>query len=229
MNYFKTAVITGASTGVGAASAKLLAKNGFYVIAISRNLKLMQDQFVGIENIEPYQLDITDYKNVDKFFQYIQNKNIDVFISNAGSKTAQPNYIENSMSQSWTDTFEGNVVAPMYMCQKFIPNMKKNKFGKIIFITSFIAYNPAVMHGAYASSKRAQLSLVETLRKELSSYGITVSQIAPGSIDTEPEKIKPASLKSEDVAEAIRWISMLPNYVNIDTIDIAHIENLKYS
>lgn len=220
----KTAIITGASKGVGRATVKLLANNGYKVIAASRNLNAMKD--LESDNVEINRLDVTDPQQIESFFEKYKKTTIDLLVHNAGGG-AGPTYLVNETMENFRKAYDINVSGPMYISQLFVPSMMKSDSPTIIFISSLCGQVPFRGSGNYSNAKRGQMGLVDTMRLEFPHYGITVTEICPGTIDTQTEK-KDNALTAEDMAEAIRWVGSLPSHVNINHLEIAHINSSKY-
>lgn len=220
----KTAIVTGASKGVGYATVKLLSENGYKVIAVSRDLSKVSE--LVSDNVEVYQLDITSQKEIELFFEKYKNITLDLLVNNAGGG-AGPTYIINETMDNFRKAYEINVSGPMYLSQLFVPSMKKSESATIVFITSLCGKIPFRGGGNYSNAKRGEMALIDTMRMEFPEYEIKVTEICPGTIDTQIEK-KNNALTAEDVAETIRWIGSLPKHVNINHLEISHINNSKY-
>lgn len=220
----KTAIVTGASKGVGYATVKLLSENGYKVIAVSRDLRRISE--LVSENIEVYQLDITNENEIKKFYEKYKDITLDLLVNNAGGG-AGPTHIINETMDNFRRAYEINVSGPMYLSQLFVSAMKKSDSATIIFITSLCGKIPFRGGGNYSNAKRGEMALVDTMRMEFPEYGIKVTEICPGTIDTQEEK-KDNALTAEDMAETIRWIGTLPKHVNINHLEISHINNSKY-
>ena len=215
----KTAIVTGASRGVGYATVKLLSENGYKVIAVSRDLSKVSK--LVSENVEVYRLDITSSDEIKKFYEKYKDITLDLLVNNAGGGSG-PTYIINESMENFRTAYDINVSGPMYLSQLFVPSMKKSLSPTIIFISSLggkFAYRSG---GNYTNAKRGLMALVDTMRLEFPEYGIKVTEICPGTIDTQEEK-KSAAITAEDMAECIRWVSELPSHVNINHIEINHI------
>jgi NADP-dependent 3-hydroxy acid dehydrogenase YdfG len=220
----KTAIVTGASKGVGYATAKLLSENGYRVIAVSRDLlKISQ---LESENIETYRLDITQPKEIQMFFEKYGHLSIDLLVNNAGGGSS-PTSIINETMDNFKTAYEINVSGPMYLSQLFVPALKRSESPTIIFITSLSGKIPFRGGGNYSNAKRGEMALVDTMRMEFPEYGIKVTEICPGTIDTQEES-KPDSLTAEDMAEAIRWVGSLPKHFNVNHLEVSNIFNSKF-
>jgi NADP-dependent 3-hydroxy acid dehydrogenase YdfG len=221
----KTAIVTGASKGVGLATVKHLSKNGYKVIAISRELSKLVD--LVSDNVEVYSLDITDSIEIEVFFNKYKNITLDLLVNSAGGGSS-PTHIINETPENFRIAYDINVTGPMYLSQLFVPCMEKSDSPTIIFINSFGGKVPYPGGGNYTNAKRGQRGLVETMRLEFPQYGIKVTEICPATIDTQVEK-KDNALTAEDLAEAICWVGSLPSHVNVNEIEICHINSSKYN
>jgi NADP-dependent 3-hydroxy acid dehydrogenase YdfG len=215
----KTAIVTGASKGVGLATVKLLSESGYRVIAVSRNLSKVSE--LVSDNVEVYQMDIANEKEIEKFYEKYRGITLDLLVNNAGGGSAPTNIISETMD-NFKRAYEINVSGPMYLSQLFVSAMQKSESPTIIFISSLggkFAYRGG---GNYTNAKRGQMALVDTMRLEFPDYGIKVTEICPGTIDTQEQK-RNAALNAEDLAESIRWVASLPSHVNINHIELNHI------
>jgi NADP-dependent 3-hydroxy acid dehydrogenase YdfG len=220
----KTAIVTGASKGVGLATVKRLSENGYKVIAVSRNLSKVSELIS--DNVEVYQLDITDSKAIEVFFDRYKDITLDLLVNNAGGGSG-PTYIINETPENFRKAYDINVTGPMYLSQLFAPCMEKSKSPTIIFVTSFggkVSYRGG---GNYTNAKRGERGLIDTMRLEFPQFGIKITEICPATIDTQEEK-RDQALTADDLAEAIYWVGSLPSHVNINEIEICHINSSKY-
>ena len=215
----KTAIVTGASKGVGYATVKLLSENGYRVIAVSRDLSKVID--LVSDNVEVYRLDITSADEIKRFHEKYSDIALDLLVNNAGGGSG-PTHIINETMDNFRRAYDINVSGPMYLSQLFVPSMKKSESPTIIFISSLGGKFPYRAGGNYTNAKRGMMALVDTMRLEFPQYGIKVTEICPGTIDTQEEK-RDIALTAEDMAECIRWVSDLPSHVNINHIEVNHI------
>lgn len=220
----KTAIVTGASKGVGYATVKLLSENGYRVIAVSRDLTKVSELISN--NVEAYKLDITNESEIKEFFNKYKDITLDLLVNNAGGGSG-PTFIINETMENFRKAYDINVSGPMYLSQLFVPSMKKSESATIIFITSLCGKVPFRGGGNYSNAKRGEMALVDTMRMEFPEYGIKITEICPGTIDTQIDK-KDNALTANDIAESIRWVGSLPKHVNINHIEISHIANSKY-
>lgn len=220
----KTAIVTGASKGVGYATVKLLSENGYRVIAVSRNLSKVSELIS--DNVEVYQLDITQPNAIKEFYEKYQNITLDLLVNNAGGGSG-PTHIMKETMDNFRRAYEINVSGPMYLSQLFVPAMQKSDSPTIIFVSSLggkFAYRGG---GNYTNAKRGQMALVDTMRLEFPEYKIKITEICPGTIDTQEEK-RDIAITAEDMAECIRWVASLPSHVNINHIEVNHLMGGKY-
>ena len=220
----KTAIVTGASKGVGYATVKLLSENGYKVIAVSRDLskvsKLVSD------NVEVYSLDITNSDEIKKFFEKYKDITLDLLVNNAGGG-ASPTKIINETPENFRIAYDINVTGPMYLSQLFVPCMQKSESPTIIFVTSFGGKIPYRGGGNYTNAKRGERGLIDTMRLEFPEYNIKITEICPATIDTQEQK-REYALSAEDLAQAIYWVGSLPKHLNINQIEMCHINSGKF-
>ena len=220
----KTAIVTGASKGVGLATVKRLSENGYKVIAVPRNLSKVSELIS--DNVEVYQLDVTDSKAIEGFFEKYKDITLDLLVNNAGGG-ASPTNIINETPENFRRAYDINVTGPMYLSQLFVPCMEKSQSPTIVFITSFGGKVPYRGGGNYTNAKRGERGLIDTMRLEFPQFGIKITEVCPATIDTQEQK-RDQALTAEDLAEAIYWVGSLPSHVNINQIEMCHINSSKY-
>ena len=220
----KTAIVTGASKGVGLATVKRLSENGYRVIAVSRNLSKVSA--LVSDNVEVYSLDVTDSKAIEAFFEKYKDITLDLLVNNAGGGSS-PTHIINETPENFRKAYDINVTGPMYLSQLFVPCMERSESPTIVFITSFGGKVPYRGGGNYTNAKRGERGLIDTMRLEFPQFGIKITEICPATIDTQEQK-RDQALTAEDLAEAIYWVGSLPSHVNINEIEICHINSSKY-
>lgn len=174
--------ISGASRGIGESMAKHFAKSNFNVVGTSRNNFKFDDD---LENLLPLKLDVTSRNDVKDCFDELKSKNLlpDILINNAGI-TADQLFLRMS-DDDWDDVINTNLTGTFNLTKIFLKNMIKNKFGRIINISSIsgLMGNPGQVN--YSSSKAALNGFTKSLAKEVGSRNITVNCVAPGFIDTD--------------------------------------------
>jgi NADP-dependent 3-hydroxy acid dehydrogenase YdfG len=220
----KTAIVTGASKGVGYATVKLLSENGYHVIAVSRDLSKVSE--LESDNVETYRMDITREDEIKTFFEKYKNISLDLLVNNAGGGSGPTSLINETMS-NFRVAYDINVSGPMYLSQLFVPCLRRSDSPTIVFVTSLSGKVPYRGGGNYTNAKRGEMALVDTMRMEFPEYGIKVTEICPGTIDTQIEK-KDNSLTAEDMAESVRWVASLPKHFNVNHLEISNIFNSKF-
>jgi NADP-dependent 3-hydroxy acid dehydrogenase YdfG len=171
-------------------------------------------------------LDITNENEIKNFYEKYKDITVDLLVNNAGGG-AGPTFIANETMSNFRTAYDINVSGPMFLSQLFISSMKKSDSPTIIFVTSLCGKIPFRGGGNYSNAKRGEMALIDTMRMEFPEYGIKITEVCPGTIDTQLEK-KDNALTAEDMAESIRWIGSLPKHVNINHLEISHINNSKY-
>ncbi|MFM8922153.1 MAG: SDR family oxidoreductase [Candidatus Nanopelagicaceae bacterium] len=226
------AVVTGASSGIGAATAKLLADSGFQVIAAARRIDRLAELAKQDANIEAHQLDVTDPKSVEDFVNKLKNRAVALLVNNAGGAFDSAT-IEDSDLAIWQKTYEVNVIGALRITKALLPNLRANGKSHIVVVTSTAGHAVYEKGGSYTSAKYAEVAFTQTLRLELNGEPIRVTEIAPGMVKTDEFSLirlgsKEAAervyegvaepLLAEDIAEAIRWVATLPAHMNVDSM-----------
>ena len=174
--------ISGASRGIGKSMAIHFANNNFNVVGTSRNNFNFD---VESENLFPIKLDVTSRDDVKKCYEELESKNLlpNILINNAGI-TADQLFLRMS-DDDWDNVINTNLTGTFNLTKIFLKNMIKNKFGRIINISSIsgLMGNPGQVN--YSSSKAALNGFTKSLAKEVGSRNITVNCVAPGFIDTD--------------------------------------------
>lgn len=227
----KTAIVTGASSGIGYETALLLAKKGAHVIAVARREDRLRDLASQEKNITPVVLDVTD--DLSALDVFLQNKKIDILVNNAGLAWGKEPIME-APRQKWETMIDTNIKALIAMTQKILPFFLKNGGGDIVNIGSIAAYEYYGGGAQYAATKAAVRALTESWRHDLIGKNIRVMGIHPGMVDTEfslvrfdGDKAKAdqvysgmTPLTGKDIAEAIVWSLSCPRHVNIQSMVI---------
>jgi len=174
--------VSGASRGIGKEIAINFAKKGFNVVGTSRS---DFDFNLDLDNLKPIKLDITNRDDVHDCFDWLKSKNFlpDILVNNAGITSDQ--LFIRMKDEEWDNVIETNLTGTFNLSKVFIKNMIKNKFGRIINITSIsgLMGNPGQVN--YSSSKAALTGFTKSLAKEVGSRNITVNSVAPGYIETD--------------------------------------------
>ncbi|MGM1055497.1 MAG: SDR family oxidoreductase [Bacteroidota bacterium] len=233
----KVVIITGASSGIGKATAMKLAKEGASVVLCARSVDELKKLKDKIENDGGKALvvktDVTqpaDFKNAVS--QTLEKYGtVDVLINNAGLMPLS--YIEKLKTDEWEKMIDVNIKGVLNGVAAILPTMRKNKSGHIINISSSAAHNYFPGGAVYSATKIAVKMFSEGLRKELApQYGINVTSIEPGAVDTSlfetitdediKEKLKGmkgmTTMEAEDIANAIFYALSQPDRVNINDV-----------
>lgn len=216
----KTAIVTGASKGVGHQTCKTLSQNGYRVIAVSRNLERMKSLLS--ENVEIYKMDITNFAEIKTFFEQYKDISLDLLVNNAGGGSSPTQIIDES-PENFNYAYSLNVSGPMYLSKLFTVNLSKSENPTIIFVSSIGGKVAYAGGGNYTNAKRAIGGLVDSMRLEYPAYGIKITEICPGTIDTVDGEQRDIALTAEDMACAIAWVAELPKHVNINYLEMNHV------
>ena len=227
MNFLqnKIVVITGASSGIGEATALAFAQKGCSIVLAARRvekLKFLQEKIesFGVPCLV-VQTDVTQLKSVQKLFSEVKKhfSSVDIFINNAG--IGRFSDLRNTSLKDWKETLDTNLTGVFYCTQEAVQQMLDMKTaGHIITISSVLGLIALPGRSAYCASKHGVTGFKRALRFELRKYGIRVSLVHPAGVDTEilkdlaVERKKWKMLRSEDVAEYI---------VSLASRDIFHI------
>ncbi|MFF0494833.1 SDR family NAD(P)-dependent oxidoreductase [Nocardia aobensis] len=222
------AVVTGASSGIGEATARELAKQGYHVYVGARRMDRLQalaDEIGGTA----IELDVTDESSVRLFTDAVERA--DVLVNNAGGAKGLAPVTEADLDD-WRWMWETNVLGTLRVTKALLPKLIDSGDGLIVTVTSVAALQPYDNGAGYTSAKHAQAVLHRTLRGELLGKPVRLTEIAPGAVETEfslvrfggdteraakvYEGIDP--LFATDIAEIIGFVASRPPHVNLDTI-----------
>ncbi|MDT8887041.1 SDR family oxidoreductase [Aquirufa sp. LEPPI-3A] len=229
-NSYPTAIITGASRGIGRALALLLAKHNFQLSLIARNLGELKDLAAEITEMGHRPLyfagDVSDATFVQQAVEKTAHTfgKIDYMINNAGVGAFGPT--DSYTEEKWDQVFDTNVKGTFLFSQNVLPHMRAAKKGHIISIASDVAKRVFDGGSLYCASKYAQHAFTEALRKEVRKDGIKVSCVYSGLVDShfhaEPQgdSSHHTWLSSEDMADSIYYVMNQPAHVVIDELMI---------
>ena len=200
----KTALITGASRGIGAATARRLARAG-YAVAVNycrseeRALALVEELREAGHTAMAVHADVSDPDQVGDMVDNVLDKfcQLDILVCNAGRSWV--GLLGDMTPEEWRELFAVNLDSVFYCCKAVMPHMIHRKRGKIITISSMWGQVGASCEAAYSASKAGVIGLTKALAKELGPSGITVNCVAPGVVDTEMNQ----NLTAEDL-DALR-------------------------
>ena len=195
----KFALITGGTKGIGKAVAQILAKAGYNLILTYGNdveaAQFVQAEFTERFNTEIFilQADITSEKSIQVIFDFLESKDIRLFslIFNAGI-TSRTRF-EEIKQEEWERVFYANVHFPVFLLQKILSRIEIG--GNVLFTGSLMGVYPHSVSLSYGVTKSAVHALVQNLVKFMAPYKIRVNAIAPGFVDTDWQKTKPAEIR----------------------------------
>ena len=185
----RTAVITGASRGLGEAMAKALAGAGAQVALVARDrdrLERVRDNIVGTEAVaELFVCDVTRENEVARLAEEIKIRfgNPQILINNAGVNLRK-NLVDFTLDE-FRSVLDASLISTFLMCRAFVPGMQGTGYGRILNMTSIMSHVSLAGRAAYSSAKAALLGLTRALALELAADGITVNGISPGPIGTD--------------------------------------------
>jgi len=193
----KVAIVTGAASGIGAATAKLFASEGAAVLAVDRPESTIQQAHAGIERIVPMAQDVAAPQAAAAIVQQAVARfgGLDILMNNAGIGTNA--LAELTSDADWDRTLAVNLSAVFKLCRQAIPELKKRGGGRIINVASVMAERTDYGLAAYCASKAGVAGLTQTLALELGRYGITANWLLPGAIQT---GMTQASFANPDIA-----------------------------
>jgi NAD(P)-dependent dehydrogenase (short-subunit alcohol dehydrogenase family) len=208
----KTAVVTGATKGIGRAIAKSLVSAGAKVVITARHEKEIADTVAELGNAAGYVCDVRDYQQVKSVFAEIGG--VDILINNAGIGIFAP--VESMSIEDFRAVLETNIFGVFYCCHEAIPLMKQRGGGYIINISSLAGTNAHPEMAAYNASKFGLNGFSEALMQEVRHDGIKVSYIMPGSVNTEfgddePSDEKSWQLQPDDIARVVLNLLQYPD------------------
>ncbi|GAA2723624.1 MULTISPECIES: SDR family oxidoreductase [Streptomyces] len=233
----RTAVITGASSGIGAATARQLAAAGYRVVLTARRedriRALADDLTVAGHQAVAYPLDVTDRTAVDAFGDWLDGQGpVEVLVNNAGGAIGTET-VATADPTDWRTMYEVNVLGTLHMTQALLPRLTAAE-GTVIVLSSTAGLATYEGGGGYVAAKHGAHVLAETLRLELCGQPVRVIEIAPGMVRTEEfaltrfrgDRDKAAAvytgvaepLTADDVADTITWAVTRPPHVNIDLL-----------
>ena len=230
----KTALITGATSGIGKATAKLLAKYGVNLILTGRRKEKLKDLKSKLLSkydikINIFTLDVTDKQEVEKKLSHsIIKQNIDILINNAGLALGIEKIDQGDIS-NWEKMIDTNLKGLLYVSRTIIPHMRKNNQGHIINLGSIAGVMNYPGGNVYSATKAAVHALSDSMNIDLVGTNVRVSNIAPGAVETEFSNVRFKGdqdkadavyqgyqpLSAKDIADLIVYILNAPKHVNI--------------
>src|SRR5579862_3622594 len=222
------AVVTGASSGIGEATARRLAADGFDVVIGARRAERLRRIAAEI-GARSAPLDVSDPASVEEFCAAVPECR--VLVNNAGGALGLE-AIEDADETSWRTMYEVNVLGTLRMTKRFLPALEASGDGHVVVVGSIAAYEPYRGGGGYNAAKFAERALARVLRMELLGRPVRVTEVDPGMVQTEFSSVRfggdearaaavyegMTPLQAEDVADCVAFAVGRPSHVNIDTI-----------
>ena len=217
----KVAVVTGASRGIGRATALNLAYAGAKVYAGARALDELEALEGDHDNIQALKLDVADPTSVTAFAQAVLDRHaVDILVNNAGVGVFKP--VEDITLTEWDRIYNVNVRGTFLVTQAFLASIRA-RGGHIINVTSDVSSRTFVGGSLYTSSKFAQRAFTRALQMEVEGDGVRVSEVRPGVVathfgDTQPQAVDEKALSPQDVADAVLYALTRPARMRLDEI-----------
>ncbi len=228
-----TAVVTGASSGIGAATARRLAAEGFEVVAVARRTERLRDLIAEIGGgATAVACDITDDAAVAALAAEVGDR-LDLLVNNAGGARGVDPVATGSVDD-WRWMYEVNVLGTLRVTQALLPALIASGAGTIVTVGSVAAFTVYEGGGGYTAAKHAEDALVGTLRLELCGQPVRVIEVDPGMVRTEEFSLNRLGgdtakaeavyagvaepLVADDIADCIAWCATRPPHVNIDRL-----------
>ena len=226
----RVAVVTGASSGIGEATAKTLAAQGFHVVAAARRadrITALADEIGGTAIVT----DVTDDESVAALASEVSR--VDLLVNNAGGAMGLE-FVADADMEHWRWMWETNVLGTLRVTRALLPRLIDSGDGLIVTVTSIAALEVYDGGAGYTAAKHAQGALHRTLRGELLGKPVRLTEIAPGAVETEFSVVRfdgdqqradavyagMTPLVAADVAEVIGFVASRPSHVNLDQIII---------
>ncbi|GGK83080.1 SDR family oxidoreductase [Mangrovihabitans endophyticus] len=230
------AVVTGASSGIGAASSLRLAAEGYHVVLAARRTERLQDLVdrIGVKDATAVSCDVTSDASVAALSDAVAELGgpLTLLVNNAGGAHGM-DPVESGSTADWQWMYDVNVLGTLRVTQALLPALEASGAGTIVAIGSTAAFTVYEGGAGYTAAKHAQNALVGTLRLELSGRPVRVMEIDPGMVRTEefslnrfgdPDKAEavyagvPEPLTAEDIADCVAWVATRPHHVNVDRL-----------
>jgi len=230
MNEKGVALVTGASSGIGAATVRALASAGFDVVGAARRLERVEE-IAGEVGGRAVRLDVTDPDSVAELADALPE--LSVLVNNAGGALGLEPVAEADEAH-WREMYESNVMGVMRVTKALLPQLERSGNGHVVVVGSVAGVEVYPGGGGYTAAKHAAHAVTKTLRLELLGKPIRVTEVAPGMVETEFSLVRfggdrekadrvyegVTPLTGEDVADAIAYVVTRPPHVDVDYVSI---------
>lgn len=213
----KSVLITGAGSGIGAATAQEFSRRGYFVFLLGRNRKNLERTAESLTDFQIVSCDLQDpleiQTTVDQILQHPQGKNLEVLVNNAGIFKTHTT-LEGS-DELWLDQFKVNLLGPVRLTRALWTHFEKQGKGSILNVSSTLGLKPTANTSAYSASKAALLNWTMALAEEGGPKGIRANSVSPGFVDTPIHAFH--SLKGEDKENTLKSLGSLQPLGRIGT------------
>ncbi|HTJ38622.1 MAG TPA: SDR family oxidoreductase [Dactylosporangium sp.] len=231
----RIAVVTGASSGIGAATARRLDAEGFHVVAVARREDRLNDLVSGLKSATAVVADVTSDESVAALAEAVGalDGTVELLVNNAGGAIGAET-VEQADLGDWQWMFDVNVLGTVRVTKALLPLLERSGRATIVVLSSTAGLVVYEGGGGYTAAKHAQTAVAETLRLELNGRPIRVVEIDPGMVRTDEFALKrfegdaqkaaavyagvAEPLVAEDIADCIAWTATRPHHVNIDRL-----------
>jgi len=226
------AVVTGASSGIGAATVRRLRAEGWEVLAVARRAERLA-ALAAETGAETLVVDVTSDDDVARLAEAASAAPLHAVVNNAGGALGLDPVAEGSLAE-WRAMYEVNVLGALRVTQALLPHLRASGRGDVVLLTSTAGHGTYPGGGGYVAAKHAERTIAETLRLELVGEPVRVIEVAPGMVATEEFSLVrfrgdraraeavyagvTEPLTADDVADAIAWCLTRPHHVNVDSM-----------
>jgi NADP-dependent 3-hydroxy acid dehydrogenase YdfG len=226
----RTAVVTGASSGIGEATVRALAAEGFQVVAAARRVERCEEVAREVGG-RALRLDVADPESVAELAKSVPD--VSVLVNNAGGALGlEP--VAEADEENWRQMYETNVMGVMRVTKALLPALERSGDGFVVVVGSVAGVEVYPGGAGYTAAKHAANAVTRSLRLELLGKQVRVSEVAPGMVETEFSLVRfegdeekaarvyegTNPLSAEDVADAIAWVVTRPAHVDVDYVSI---------
>jgi NADP-dependent 3-hydroxy acid dehydrogenase YdfG len=226
-----TAIVTGASSGIGKESALALAQAGFRVVACARRTDRLVELAASDSSITAWPLDVTDQASVDALVEHLSGVDVTVLVANAGGAFDAATITDADLD-TWQQAHEVNVLGTVRTVRALLPHLVASGRGLIVLMGSTAGLITYENGGSYTAAKHAVHAIAGTLRLELSGQPVRVCELAPGMVRTDEFAVNRFAgdaeraakvyegvaepLTAADIADAVAWVATRAPHVNVD-------------